>query len=220
VDKRINRIAGGGRNAGFTLMEMIIVMVIIGVVVAAVLPNVGAGLGGTRAQIAARGLVQMSRYARSMALANQTEVELVVSSNGLLRVRASQRSVNLANSGETGEGDAYGNAAMASAWATASTETTGGSARQASVESLEASIAQEKKFEHVNFVFDGYTDGLGRTLTEREGGGKTPEGGEAVVTFRSNGVCKPCRFAVVTQRGNTLYVSLGMTGKGKVEVEP
>jgi len=208
-------------------MEMLIVMTIIAVVIVAVLPNVAASLGGTRAQIAARGLVQMSRYARSMALANQTEVEMVVSSNGVLRVRAAERSVNFANRGrQDGEGDAYGNAAMASARAMAMTGMEeggerggGGSARQASAASLESSIAQVKKFEGVNFTFEGYTDGTGRLLSEREGGGRAQEGGEAVVSFRSNGVCKPCKFAVTMPNGLTLYVTLGATGRGKVEME-
>ena len=198
-------------------MELIIVMVIIAAVAVMVVPNVGAGLGGTRAQIGARGLAQMSRYARSMALANQTGVELVVSSNGILRVRAADTSVNFANRGDTGAGDAYGNAAMASARTTAGE---GGSARQASTASLASSIALEKKFENVNFAFEGHTDALGRLLTEREGGGRgAPEGGEAVVAFRSNGVCKPCRFKVTTPNGHTLYVTLGTTGRGKVEAE-
>jgi len=197
-------------------MEMIIVMVILAAVVAVVVPNLGTGLGGTRTQIAARGLVQMSRYARSMALANQTGVELVVSSNGILRVRAAAGSVNFAGRGEM-EGDAYGNAAMASAQAMASSG--GGSARQESTASLESSIALEKKFEQANFTFEGYTDGLGRMLTEREGGGVAREGSESVVLFRSNGVCKPCRFSVSTPNGITLHVTLGTTGKGKVENE-
>lgn len=203
----------GARDAGFSLMEMIIVMVIIAAIAVAVVPNVASGLGGTRTQIAARGLVQMSRYARSMALANQTEVELTVSSNGILRVRAAPHSMNFSNRGMPGENDAYGNAAMARAGGPG-----GGSARQESAASLESAIALEKKFDQAEFAFEGYTDGLGRMLTGREDKGAEDRG--SVVTFRSNGVCKPRRFLVSSPGGHSLHVSLGMTGKGKIELEP
>ena len=220
------------RDGGFTLMELLIVLFIIGVVAAVAILNVGGGLAGTRTQIAARGLVQMSKYARNMALANQTEVELVVGSNGTLRVRAAANSVNFSNRGGQEEGDLFGNAAMASARAMADAgsassfmmgEGEGSSARQTSTESLESSIALEKQFKDVDFIFEGHTDGAGRLLTERETGkGKAASvgGNETVVRFTSNGVGKPSLFKVTASRGNTLYVRLDMTGKGHVGVEP
>jgi len=226
---------GRERAAGFTLMELLIVLFIIGVVAMVVIPNVGGGLAGTRTQIAARGLAQMSKYARNMALANQTEVELVIGSNGTLRVRAAANSVNFSNRGQYDEGDLFGNAAMESARAMAGAgldagsasnfmmgEGEGSSARQSSTASLEASIALEKRFDGVEFVFQGHTDGAGRLLTEREIGKATQQdrGGETVVGFSSNGVGKPSLFKVTASRGSTLYVRLDMTGKGFVGVEP
>ena len=209
-------------------MEMLLVLLVAGLLAAVVVPGIGGGLAGTRAQIAARGLAQMSRYARNMALANQTEVELVIVSNGVIRVRASSGSVNFANRGQPrDEGDLYGGAAMERARGMAGGGAPdfmmgegGASARQASTASLESTIAQEKKFENVSFEFEGYTDGTGRLLSEREGGGKgRAEGGEGVVRFHSNGTCKPCRFRVVAPHGAALVVNLAMTGKAAVEVE-
>ena len=70
-------------------------------------------------------------------------------------------------------------------------------------------------------MFECYVDGLGRELTEHEVGAKkaSPEESEKVVRFRSNGVCKPCRFLVKTSNGHALHVTLGMTGRGKVELK-
>ena len=211
--------AGGGRRrTGFTMMEMLIVMTIIGVVAAVVIPNIGAGLSGSQVQIAARGLTQLSRYARNMALANQTEVELMLGSNGTLRVQASARSLNFANrSQQADSGDLFGSAALSAARAQ---DAQGGSARQSSSASLENSIRMEKTFDRVNFVYQGKTDALGRALTEREGGTKTEEEGQAaVVKFASNGVCQPCKIKVESTRGDTLYVTLNATGKTKIELE-
>jgi len=232
LKKFLHRFLDEGR-AGFTMTELLIVVFIVGLVAVVVIPNVGGGIAGTRTQIAARGLAQMAKYARNMALANQTEVELVVVSNGTLRVRAASGSLNFANRGRQEEGDLYGNAAMDAARSMGSEVGyamgggdggEGGSALEASSESLAEMIEETKQFQNVEFVFEGYTDGAGRLISDREGGarggsGRNGEGGEVVVGFRSNGVCKPCRFKVTSSRGNSLYVNIDMTGKAKVGEE-
>lgn len=225
-------------SGGFTLIEMIIVIFIIGITAAVVVPNIGLGMSGTRAQIAARGLVQMSRYARNMALANQTEVELSIQSNGVLRVRALAAPAAPAGT-ETMEDDAFGSAAMAGAAAYGGGGDTGvatgnnlmmgegggASAAQSSQEAITLSIDMDQTYEHVSILFDGYTDGAGRLLpAERSKGSRVKsleeeEREKNTLIFRSNGVCKPCRFRIETGRGDLLYVMLDMFGKGTIDTE-
>ena len=66
----------------FTLLELLMVVAILGIVAAVVLPNVSAVTAGARSATALRTLVQMGRYARSMALLNQTPVDLVLDLDG------------------------------------------------------------------------------------------------------------------------------------------
>lgn len=66
----------------FTLLELLMVVAILGIVAAVILPNISAVTGGARSATALRTLVQMGRYARSMALLNQTPVDLVLDLDG------------------------------------------------------------------------------------------------------------------------------------------
>src|SRR5512133_1227709 len=74
------------RLHGFTMVELLIVIVIIGVMAAMIGPTFTAGSDIARVKTASRGVIQMSRYARIMALLHQTPVELVYTSDGALRV--------------------------------------------------------------------------------------------------------------------------------------
>ncbi len=68
----------GRVRAAFTLVELLLVAAILGILSAVVIPNISAFLGSNRSTTAIRVLTQMGRYARSMALLNQTPVELVL----------------------------------------------------------------------------------------------------------------------------------------------
>ena len=66
------------RRRAFTLVELLLVILILGVVVVIAVPNITAVMGGTQSSASLRMLVQMGRYTRSMALLNQVPCELVV----------------------------------------------------------------------------------------------------------------------------------------------
>ena len=66
------------RRRAFTLVELLLVILILGVVVVIAVPNLTAVMGGTQSSASLRMLVQMGRYTRSMALLNQVPCELVV----------------------------------------------------------------------------------------------------------------------------------------------
>ena len=67
---------------GFTLVEILLVVAVIGILAVAVAPAVSTVLAGGRLRTAARELAGAGRYARTMALLNQTPVDLVVDLSG------------------------------------------------------------------------------------------------------------------------------------------
>jgi type II secretion system protein H len=69
-------------RAGFTLVELLLVVAVIGILAIAVAPSVSTVLAGGRLRTAARELAGAGRYARTMALLNQTPVDLVVDLRG------------------------------------------------------------------------------------------------------------------------------------------
>lgn len=62
---------------GFTLVELIMVISIIGIVVVIAVPNYIRSTRGSRLTTAARSVVMAGRYARSMAVLQQKEIRLV-----------------------------------------------------------------------------------------------------------------------------------------------
>lgn len=62
---------------GFTLIEVILVISIIGIVVVITVPNFIRSTRGNRLRTAARSVVMAGRYARSMAVLQQREIKLV-----------------------------------------------------------------------------------------------------------------------------------------------
>lgn len=71
---------------GFTLVELLVVVVIVGIMAMMLGPTFTTGSDIARVKTAARGVMQMSRYARTMAVLNQRPVALVLSADGSMRV--------------------------------------------------------------------------------------------------------------------------------------
>ena len=86
------RPAPSTRPRGFTLVEILLVVAVIGILAIAAAPAVSTMIAGGRLRTAARELAGAGRYARTMALLNQTPVDLVVDlRGGRLSVRARDR---------------------------------------------------------------------------------------------------------------------------------
>jgi prepilin-type N-terminal cleavage/methylation domain-containing protein len=216
---------------GFTLVELLVVIVIIGVMAAMIGPSFSAGSDVARVKAASRGVMQVSRYARTMALLHQTPVELTLSSDGKLSVAAavdggeslvSARSFAVTNSAAEAERGAEAQAEAEKAEPAAAGA--GGGAGY-----VMADLNLDKKYEQVEFVFEGYTD----TIDEGRGGrhgasaqvqedGREP-GAEDVQTFRvrykSNGTCRPYRLRVAAAGDEScaMTVKVDMLGAGMVE---
>lgn len=66
------------RGGGFTLVELLLVIVILGILVVVAAPRVGPLLAGGQLRTGARELASVGRYARTMALMNQTPIDVII----------------------------------------------------------------------------------------------------------------------------------------------
>ena len=88
------------RRAGFTLIEILIVVGIIAIMLASAVMSVASGRGAVQVKEATRGVVQLSRYAASLALLRQRPVVVTFHKKGKVEVRISGEATG---SGEKGE---------------------------------------------------------------------------------------------------------------------
>lgn len=87
------------RRSGFTLIEILIVVGIIAIMLASAVMSVASGRGAVKVKEATRGVVQLSRYASSLALLRQRPVVITFHRKGLVEVRISGETTG---SGEIG----------------------------------------------------------------------------------------------------------------------
>lgn len=87
------------RRAGFTLIEILIVVGIIAIMLASAVMSVASGRGAVKVKEATRGVIQLSRYASSLALLRQRPVVITFHRKGRVEVRISGETTG---SGEVG----------------------------------------------------------------------------------------------------------------------
>ena len=79
-------------QAAFTLVELLLVVAILGILTVVAAPRVGAMLSGGALRTATRELAGAGRYARTMAMLNQTPVDLTVDmDSGSFKIVAGER---------------------------------------------------------------------------------------------------------------------------------
>ncbi len=213
--------AHGGRS-GFTLLELLTVIIILGICAAVLVPQLSGGAERVRLVTAARSIVQASRYARTMALLHQAETELVLNpetgevsvrahatgaKGDLLAAMAAERLVEPAADAETEVLEPEGRNAN-----------TNLSAEVSTAQSFADEIGQKFDNKDITFEFAGYTDNI-----DNDGAaGQSPadDAGEKapiVLVFRSNGTCRPFKVRALTEEGDHLDVSVDVIGKAKIE---
>ena len=81
------------RRAGFTLIEIMIVVGIIAIMLASAVMSVASGRGAVQVKEATRGVIQLSRYASALALLRQRPVVVTFFKDGKVEVRISGEAI-------------------------------------------------------------------------------------------------------------------------------
>jgi len=215
----------------FTVIELLVVIMVLGVLVTLVTPMITSGSDASRVRTATRGIMQMSRYSRTMAVLHQNAVELTFYTNGKLTV--------------TLEGGGKGNESIVSARSFAVTNAVGAAeeARMAEIEAAHddssggkgkaysmADVNVDKEYEQVRFTFLGYTDtaDAGRyshllSPAKDTVFGEAGEDGDSVrterVRYKSNGTVRPYRVKVSGDGDNAFSLTVRVDMLGSVKVE-
>lgn len=134
------------------------VMVIIGVMALVILPSFGTGSDVARIKTASRGVMQMTRYARTMAVLYQTPMDLVITSSGELRVErrgGASGGAGAATEGEDAQSEAWRPSAERQELDELATSTDGGEAAAGEGGGsgyVMADLNASKRYEQIRFV--------------------------------------------------------------------
>ncbi len=211
------------RRTGFTLLELLLVIVMLGIAAAVLVPQLNVGAERTRLVTAARSVVLASRYARTMALLHQAETEMVLNpTSGLVVVRARTSGYK----GDLVHALAAEESARAEEQAFADNEDeartddeaddvrTNLVAEVATAHSFADEINQSFANRGISFAFMGYAD-----MVDNDGTAAAAAADNApiVLVFRSNGTCRPFTVRALTEDGDHLDVTVDVIGKAKIE---
>jgi type II secretion system protein H len=190
---------------GFTLIELLVVLVIFGVMAVLISTSVVGSSEVANVRSAARGFVQLSRYARTMAVLHQKPMEFSFTANGQIRVTP------------YGAASSAQSLVSAKAFATTNTLADQEAAAEAELEAEEdqggigysmADIATTQKYDQIKITFveyldvidDGWHARIRVAFAKEESSDSDEEEEEEVsqtqILYRSNGTCRPYRVQV------------------------
>ncbi len=178
------------RVSAFTLVELLLVMAIVGVMAAVTMPSFVRSMKGNRLRAAARVVVMAGRYAHSMCLLNQKELDIQFDlANGTIAVVAAM--IAPVEGGVAPALPATGQEAVAASAGTAGVEVF-------------------RKLDEVRIASVEIEDA-------DEGSLHASDKRVRVVHYRSNGTCTPYRVRIVDDDGGAVTVNVDMLASVETE---
>jgi prepilin-type N-terminal cleavage/methylation domain-containing protein len=210
---------------GFTLIELLVVLVIFGVMAGLITTSLVGSSEVANVRSAARGFVQLSRYARTMAVLHQKPMTFSFSESGQLRV--------------TLHGGASGATSLVSARAFATTNTLLDAEATAAAEAEKeeitggveysmADIEASQNYKQVKIIFVEYLDIIDDGWSNSK---PLPKDSKSVtneleevstqmqIVYLSNGTCRPYRVQIAADEGDSyaLTISIDRLGVAKID---
>lgn len=215
----------GRRRRAFTLVEILLVMAIIAVVSAITVPSFVRSIRGNRLRTAGRTVVAVARYARSMALLHQNEIEVAfMLEKGAIVVASRDRPQAALQA--TGEVDVAIAEARARMTRTAAADA-GTTAPAAAGESNAADSAAEAAPSaglpatlpdvYLTRVLDGVAIESVVKSAGADGGGSATGG--VRVLYRTNGRCEPYEVLLRDHEQRSLRIKVDALSTPTVERE-
>lgn len=224
---------------GFTMIELLMVVVIISIMTALIAPTI-TGTDTVRITTASRALMQMSRYARTMAVLRQQTLTLQITSDGTLSVTAAGASGSAVPApaveepvGEPVEAQHITTAPAAAPATATETESSGGGGQN-----LISDVNATRQFKQVRFAAEIDPDALdadeaGTELQSDEKSEEPSADGKSdkpalktvSIPYEANGRCLPYRVTITpagTEEGkeaDKMVVIVDRFGNAKVEDE-
>lgn len=184
------------------MLELLLVVVIIGILAAITVPTVS-GTDVARVKSASRGLMQMSRYARTMAVLNQQTMLLDISSDGTVEVhpKGGSSGGSAAFPADTG-GDDGEDGISSDASEVVSEAPAGSEMTELVTKQTYRQIAFEVELDSNQLQDDDEETGLIVNESDSDEGGGTMEvKTTASVVYAGNGRCLPYRVTIAPTDG-------------------
>lgn len=178
------------RRVGFTLIEVLLVLVIIGVVTAVTIPQFVRSMRGNRLRTAARTVIAAGRYSRSMAVLHQRAIALRFAVGGSQLLIDVNRPVPATNTTEEVLLPSLRDDRLGAAPEESATTASGPG----------MNIRLERKLDLVKIV----------EVEQQQA--DLAKDDEATVVYQSNGRCTPYRVRIEDENGDAIEITVDALG--------